>query len=285
MPSPRSAHRQASFSACGLSASTMTRVPSVSFTEDGHNSNTTIPSELMTDGGPYSYVSPSSLHSHIEWADLPNLGSQYPAMERFYDTTSSRMMTRSYSPGSWNPAPEETSSLLGRESGDLDATASQPYSDDGGLAITCQSYRSCGPYLPHSTGLSMASCLSQDEHTEYYHSNSRSPTVETMVSAGSSPFSGFESSFEILEMRIKRDTDDITSSCGKPAQEEPYAKLIYKALLSAPNHAMVLQEIYQWFAENTDKGKATTTGWRNSIRHNLSMNAVCTLFGAPIHIS
>ena len=56
--------------------------------------------------------------------------------------------------------------------------------------------------------------------------------------------------------------------------EEPYAKLIYRALMSAPNHSMVLQEIYQWFRDNTVKGSSDTKGWMNSIRHNLSMNAV-----------
>ncbi|KAF4440260.1 Forkhead box protein O4 [Fusarium austroafricanum] len=64
--------------------------------------------------------------------------------------------------------------------------------------------------------------------------------------------------------------------------EEPYAKLLYRALMSVPDHAMTLQEIYQWFRENTDKdikkdksekrpGK-NAEGWQNSIRHNLSMN-------------
>ena len=55
---------------------------------------------------------------------------------------------------------------------------------------------------------------------------------------------------------------------------EPYAKLIYRALMSKPDHSMVLQEIYQWFRDNTAKGSSDTKGWMNSIRHNLSMNAV-----------
>ncbi|KAK4465161.1 hypothetical protein QBC42DRAFT_294576 [Cladorrhinum samala] len=54
--------------------------------------------------------------------------------------------------------------------------------------------------------------------------------------------------------------------------EEPYAKLIYRAFMSKPSRAMTLQEIYQWFRENTDKGKDDSKGWQNSIRHNLSMN-------------
>ncbi|CAD6441729.1 dc8c2459-97a9-41ee-940f-0d3d8b19f99a [Sclerotinia trifoliorum] len=57
------------------------------------------------------------------------------------------------------------------------------------------------------------------------------------------------------------------------ADEQPYAKLIYRALMSAPDHSMVLQEIYRWFRENTTKGSSDTKGWMNSIRHNLSMNA------------
>ncbi|KAH8596699.1 hypothetical protein B0O99DRAFT_685694 [Bisporella sp. PMI_857] len=55
--------------------------------------------------------------------------------------------------------------------------------------------------------------------------------------------------------------------------DEPYAKLIYRALMSVPDHSMVLQEIYQWFRENTNKGCSDSKGWMNSIRHNLSMNA------------
>ncbi|TVY81234.1 Forkhead box protein J3 [Lachnellula suecica] len=58
-----------------------------------------------------------------------------------------------------------------------------------------------------------------------------------------------------------------------PSADEPYAKLIYRALMSAPNHSMVLQEIYEWFRQNTAKGSSDSKGWMNSIRHNLSMNA------------
>ncbi|KAK4202957.1 hypothetical protein QBC40DRAFT_337984 [Triangularia verruculosa] len=66
------------------------------------------------------------------------------------------------------------------------------------------------------------------------------------------------------------------SSSNNSKNEEPYAKLIYRAFMSKPNHAMTLQEIYQWFRENTDKGKDDTKGWQNSIRHNLSMNMAFT---------
>ncbi|KAL1836803.1 hypothetical protein VTJ49DRAFT_4631 [Mycothermus thermophilus] len=63
-----------------------------------------------------------------------------------------------------------------------------------------------------------------------------------------------------------------TSAASETKTEEPYAKLIHRAFMSTPRRAMTLQEIYQWFRENTDKGKDDTKGWQNSIRHNLSMN-------------
>lgn len=58
-------------------------------------------------------------------------------------------------------------------------------------------------------------------------------------------------------------------------RDEPYAQRIFRCLKEAPNHTMVLKDIYNWFRENTDKGKdPNVKGWQNSIRHNLSMNKV-----------
>lgn len=75
------------------------------------------------------------------------------------------------------------------------------------------------------------------------------------------------------------DAEDVigSRSSTEPAggkNDEPYAQLIYRAFISRPNKSMTLQEIYQWFRENTDKAKSTGKGWQNSIRHNLSMNGV-----------
>lgn len=56
-------------------------------------------------------------------------------------------------------------------------------------------------------------------------------------------------------------------------KEQPYAQLIYQALLHADGHTMILRDIYDWFKKHTDKATASETkGWQNSIRHNLSMN-------------
>lgn len=52
-----------------------------------------------------------------------------------------------------------------------------------------------------------------------------------------------------------------------------WSDLIFKCLLEAPNHTRQLKEIYEWMIIRTNKTK--TSGWRNSVRYNLSMNKVC----------
>lgn len=110
-------------------------------------------------------------------------------------------------------------------------------------------------------------------------SMSRSPKMEndTVVNAQTAFDNAAHS-----RMYLSEPSDDSGTSSREmtavdledPGADEPYAKLIYRALMSTPDHAMVLQEIYQWFRDNTAKGSSDTKGWMNSIRHNLSMNAV-----------
>lgn len=61
-----------------------------------------------------------------------------------------------------------------------------------------------------------------------------------------------------------------------PSGDLPYSRLIWEALISAEDQMLPLQGIYEWFKLNTTKAQdGTSRGWKNSIRHNLSMNAVC----------
>lgn len=74
------------------------------------------------------------------------------------------------------------------------------------------------------------------------------------------------------------DHDEMRASSGPEEDgtaDPPYSLLIYQALRSAPGMKLPLQGIYSWFEKNTEKGKdRSSKGWQNSIRHNLSMNAV-----------
>jgi hypothetical protein len=76
-------------------------------------------------------------------------------------------------------------------------------------------------------------------------------------------------------------TDRLSPRSSTAEQKEersgqlPYSVLIYRALKAAPGNKLPLQGIYNWFQANTDKGAdPNVKGWQNSIRHNLSMNAV-----------
>ena len=55
--------------------------------------------------------------------------------------------------------------------------------------------------------------------------------------------------------------------------QESYVALIARAILSSPNYQMLLVDIYEWIIhEYPYFGTLQSKAWRNSIRHNLSLN-------------
>ena len=58
-------------------------------------------------------------------------------------------------------------------------------------------------------------------------------------------------------------------------ERDSYAEWLFECLKEAKDHTRPLKEIYEWVEKNTSKVRhPTTKGWMNSVRHNLSMNAV-----------
>ncbi|OQV23210.1 putative Forkhead box protein L1 [Hypsibius exemplaris] len=58
-----------------------------------------------------------------------------------------------------------------------------------------------------------------------------------------------------------------------PKPQLSYIGLIGMAILSVPEKKMILSDIYQWIQEHYPYFKTRPQGWKNSIRHNLSLNA------------
>ncbi|OQR69600.1 forkhead box protein I2-A-like [Tropilaelaps mercedesae] len=57
-----------------------------------------------------------------------------------------------------------------------------------------------------------------------------------------------------------------------PKPQHSYIGLIAMAILSSPEKKMVLSDIYQYILDNYPYFRNRGPGWRNSIRHNLSLN-------------
>ena len=51
-----------------------------------------------------------------------------------------------------------------------------------------------------------------------------------------------------------------------------YIELVARAIMSSPDNSVLLADIYQWIECNYPYYKHTKNSWRNSIRHNLSVN-------------
>ncbi|KAG0100730.1 Forkhead box protein J2 [Podila epicladia] len=64
--------------------------------------------------------------------------------------------------------------------------------------------------------------------------------------------------------------DHMSKNNAKPAHS--YSYLITTAIQGSPNQQMTLNDIYEWVMEHYPWYKTAVNGWKNSIRHNLSLN-------------
>lgn len=73
--------------------------------------------------------------------------------------------------------------------------------------------------------------------------------------------------------------DDNSLSVSKLAKDSGYGKppysfsmLIFMAIESAPNKRLPVKDIYAWIMDNFRYFRNAPLGWKNSVRHNLSLN-------------
>ncbi|KAJ2957243.1 hypothetical protein NQZ79_g7049 [Umbelopsis isabellina] len=77
------------------------------------------------------------------------------------------------------------------------------------------------------------------------------------------------------EMHVEKNTE------GKPPYS--YAMLIRYAIENSPNKKLTLSEIYSWVTEHYPFYNTAGNGWKNSIRHNLSLNKSFVKVPRPIN--
>ncbi|KAJ3255918.1 Forkhead box protein K1 [Boothiomyces macroporosus] len=73
----------------------------------------------------------------------------------------------------------------------------------------------------------------------------------------------------VQQTKIK-DTNQEYKNCGRPPI--PYAQLISQAIENAPSRKVTLSGIYQYVMTYYPYFKTAGSGWKNSVRHNLSLN-------------
>ncbi|XP_071170865.1 forkhead box protein I2-like [Mytilus edulis] len=75
---------------------------------------------------------------------------------------------------------------------------------------------------------------------------------------------------KVESLKDKVQTGD--KKCSSPKPGMSYIALISLAIQSSSPRKMLLSEIYNWITENYPYYKMEERSWRNSIRHNLSLN-------------
>ncbi|VDM65914.1 unnamed protein product [Strongylus vulgaris] len=75
-----------------------------------------------------------------------------------------------------------------------------------------------------------------------------------------------------MSTRSLFDTSPLFPMLDQPKPQHSYIGLIAMAILSSPEKKMVLSEVYEWIMIHYPYFRTRGSGWRNSIRHNLSLN-------------
>ncbi|KAK4184934.1 hypothetical protein QBC35DRAFT_33553 [Podospora australis] len=248
-----------------------------------------------------SHLSPYSYHqteSGMSLTSFPNPdGLPYHHLQQSFDGSEagefqlpSRSQTEPYSTTTSSyPPPAEIVVSCGLSTPESNRALS-PCSSTLGLKLDGAGSVVPSPKLPHSRHLSVSGTTSGTASEDLTGDSTPPPSIKEELESGGGQHcsssrltSGMPSPLIATEGGCGGGAPPSSSpssgalgASGNKNGEEPYAKLIYRAFMSKPNHAMTLQEIYQWFRENTDKGKDDSKGWQNSIRHNLSMNMAFT---------
>jgi forkhead box protein J1 len=77
---------------------------------------------------------------------------------------------------------------------------------------------------------------------------------------------------ELSDEDVQRECGNAESSEAHQKPQFSYAQIITQALKTSSTGKLTLSEIYAWIEENFDYYRYANPVWKNSIRHNLSLN-------------
>jgi len=145
---------------------------------------------------------------------------------------------------------------------DHQTTAQQSHQSPLGEVRT---HFSNGQYFanPSPVALPTMDDLYRDPTSQMQHPDCRSPSNTSCHNSG-----------DLMDYENTIPEDDEAGGNVDPC----YAQLLYRCLKEAPDHTMALKSVYEWVLQHSQKARDSPgTGWRNSVRHNLSMNAVSSM--------
>lgn len=239
--------------------------------------------EECQDYSSLSYQLSSSSNGHDISTYQRPLASDYASShDGFYSSTTPSPASTGFYDSDWSlPFEPETDkqfqSYQLQSYSDIDIQLERLYSAD---RFSATPYSSSSSSEPEDRYQSLNSDMVLSSNVAVYcpatsDTKHDSPSVHDMSLGGESHH---ENSDTYSETDNFSDTLGVSSTSNR-ITDEPYAKLIYRALMQSENHSMALQDIYDWFELHTDKVRSNKDGkevggWKNSIRHNLSMNEV-----------
>ncbi|CAF1001339.1 unnamed protein product [Brachionus calyciflorus] len=134
----------------------------------------------------------------------------------------------------------------------------------------------CDPQLDHSlTSMEWLSRLSVNkqilniDHSEFKLENKIDSKYSTPITV-SYTFAQRAEPNRPIDLNAEYKGSEHGRREGKPPYS--YVNLITFAINSTTKKRMTLNEIYEWIADNFNYYKNAGSGWKNSIRHNLSLN-------------
>ncbi|CDH56747.1 forkhead box protein j3-partial [Lichtheimia corymbifera JMRC:FSU:9682] len=155
--------------------------------------------------------------------------------------------------------------------------------DSTGIAPNNSSNNSSGWYstaYSSSRDISNNILSSQSQHdpTAFHHNHGQptpSPSGSLDRSSSTTANTKRQRTPSTKDIHVEKNTE------GKPPYS--YATLIKYAIENSPNKKLTLSEIYQWVIEHYPYYSTAGTGWKNSIRHNLSLNKSFVRLARPIN--